>query len=59
MIRKLELGPTWTVQSTIERVSPVGSPVRISVPLKGVKRRTVFAAARTLETASALARRAL
>jgi len=31
--RRLELGPTWTVVSTIERVSPTGSPIRVSVPL--------------------------
>lgn len=31
--RKLELGPTWTVHSTVERLTPVGSPLRVAVPL--------------------------
>jgi CelD/BcsL family acetyltransferase involved in cellulose biosynthesis len=33
--------------------------VRVSVPLKGKRRRAIFATARTLETASAIARKAL
>lgn len=31
--RRLELGPTWTVHSTLERVSPTGAAVRVNVPL--------------------------
>jgi len=33
VVRKLELGPRWTMHSTVERVSPAGSPIRVSVPL--------------------------
>lgn len=33
LTRRFELGPTWTVHNTLDRVSPTGTPVRVTIPL--------------------------
>jgi hypothetical protein len=33
LTRRFELGPTWTVHNVLERVSPAGTPVRVSIAL--------------------------
>jgi hypothetical protein len=33
LTRRFELGPSWTVMSRLDRVTPPGTPVRVSIPL--------------------------